>query len=60
MITFTGLDVHKRVVEACGLDEGGTIVQRQRFDLTAEQLVAFAQEGIGPEGKVVVEATTNT
>jgi transposase len=60
MITFTGLDVHKRVVGACVLDEGGTIVQRQLLDLMTEQLVAFAQEQIGPEGKMVVEATTNT
>jgi transposase len=60
MITYTGLDVHKRVVEACVLDEGGTIVHRERFDLTPAYLVRFAQEHISREGKVVVEATTNT
>src|SRR5208282_136220 len=60
MIPYVGLDVHKRVVEACVLDEGGTVVHRQRFDLTVPNLVGFARKHITAQGKVVVEATTNT
>jgi transposase len=60
MITFCGLDVHKRVVEACVLDESGQIVHRQRFDMTPADLTAFARQHLGPEAKVVVEATSNT
>jgi transposase len=60
MLRYAGLDVHKRVVEACVLDEGGQILLRERFELTAELLVAFARRHLGPSAKVVVEATTNT
>jgi transposase len=60
MLLYCGLDVHKRVVEACVLDEGGEIVLRDRFDLTPARLVNFLQQHLGKEAKVVVEATTNT
>ena len=32
-IRFVGLDVHKRVVEACAVDAAGNVVQRERFAL---------------------------
>jgi hypothetical protein len=32
MARFVGLDVHKRVVEACILDEVGKVGLRHRFD----------------------------
>jgi transposase len=60
MIPFAGLDVHKRVVEACVLDSTGQIVRRERFELTPVNLVRFAQTHLGPKAQVVVEATTNT
>jgi transposase len=60
MIRYAGLDIHKRVVEACVLDEAGQVLLRQRWPLTPESLVAFAQEHLGPDARVVVEATTNT
>jgi transposase len=60
MIRFVGLDVHKRVVEACVLDHKGAIVLRHRFGLSREQLLCFAREVLQPEDRVVLEATTNT
>jgi transposase len=60
MVRFVGLDVHKRVVEACVLDEAGQVLLRRRFRLTRESLIAFAKEELTPEDRVVVEATTNT
>jgi transposase len=60
MVRFVGLDVHKRVVQACVLDESGEVVLRRRFRLTRESLVEFAKEELTPEDRVVVEATTNT
>lgn len=55
-----GLDVHKRVVEACVLDETGTVRHRARFPCTREALVAFARAELGPSVRVALEATTNT
>jgi transposase len=60
MIRYIGLDVHKRVVQACGLDETGQVVLRHRFTLSRETLVAFAKAMLTKEDRVVLEATTNT
>jgi transposase len=60
MLRYAGLDVHKSVVEACVLDDAGQIVHRERFELTAPRLTEFAQRHLGPQARVVVEATTNT
>lgn len=60
MIRYMGLDVHKRVVQVCGLDERGEVVLRHRFTLTRETLVDFASTLLTPEDRVVLEATTNT
>ena len=59
MVHYAGLDIHKRVVEACVLNAAGQIVRRERFDLTPPNLVRFARS-LGPEAKAVVEATSNT
>jgi transposase len=60
MIRYIGLDVHKRVVEACVLDEAGKIVFRNRFALSRESLAAFASVRLLATDRVVLEATTNT
>jgi transposase len=60
MIRHIGLDVHKRVVEACILDDKGAVVQRFRFALSRESLAKFAQECLRPDDRVVLEATINT
>jgi transposase len=59
MILYVGLDIHKRIVEACVLDAAGQIVRRVRFDLTPANLTTFALS-LGPQARAVVEATTNT
>ena len=60
MILDCALDIYKRVVEACIIDEAGRIVRRERFDLTVEKLTEFRRMRLGREAKVVIEATTNT
>lgn len=57
---FAGLDVHKREVEACVLDERGKVLRRERFACTREQLERFAKRHLGPDCRVALEATTNT
>jgi transposase len=57
---FAGLDVHKREVEACILDERGRVLLRKRFPCTREQLRAFARVHLGKSCRVALEATTNT
>src|SRR6516164_6773507 len=60
MVRYVGLDVHKRVVQACVLDAAGQVVLEQRFALSRTQLLRFAQSQLSAEDRVVVEATTNT
>jgi len=60
MIRFVGLDVRKRVVEACILDAAGEVVARQRFELDGTSLRRFAWERLEPGDRVALEATTNT
>jgi transposase len=57
---FVGLDVHKKVVEACILNEAGIVLCRDRFACTREALEEFCREELDFEDKVAVEATTNT
>jgi transposase len=59
MIRFVGLDVHKRVVQACALDEKGHVVLRHRFPLDRQSLTNFAQKLLTKEDQVALEATTN-
>ena len=60
MARWVGLDVHKRVVEACFVDDQGNVLKRVRFALTHESLTAFATRTLQPTDHVVLEATTNT
>lgn len=58
-IRFIGLDVHKRVVEACIVDEAGKVVRRERFALNRHTLETFATKILRPTDHVALEATTN-
>jgi transposase len=60
MVRFVGLDIHKRIVQACILDEAGQVVLEHRFDLSRTLLLRFAQAYLSAQDRVVVEATTNT
>jgi len=58
-VRYVGLDVHKRVVEACFLDEKGNVVHRERFALNRQTLATFAKDVLRPADHVAFEATTN-
>lgn len=58
-IRYVGLDVHKRVVEACIVDETGKVVHRERFALSGRTLKLFATKILRPTDQVALEATTN-
>ena len=59
IIRYAGLDVHKRVVEACLVDPSGQIVHRARFALNRHTLKLFATKILRPTDRVALEATTN-
>jgi transposase len=59
MIRYVGLDVHKRLVEACFVDQAGKVVWRERFGLNRLGLKTFAQCVLRPGDHVALEATTN-
>jgi transposase len=58
-IRYVGLDVHKRVVEACIVDQVGSVVHRERFALNRRTLELFATKILRPADHVALEATTN-
>jgi len=57
---FVGLDVHKRLVQACILDERGAQQAMLRFELSVQKLVVFAEQHLDRDCAVALEATTNT
>jgi transposase len=59
-MTFAGLDLHKKEVEAALVDDQGNILHRSRFPATREALEAFAKARLARDTAVAVEATTNT
>lgn len=59
MIRYVGLDVHKRVVEACIVDRAGKVLARERFALNRRTLDKFATKVLRPGDHVALEATTN-
>jgi transposase len=59
IIRYVGLDVHKRVVEACLVDAQGNVVHRERFALNRRTLELFASKVLKPSDQVALEATTN-
>ena len=59
MVRYVGLDVHKRVVEVCIVDQSGNVVHRERFALNRRTLESFATQILQPTDHVAFEATTN-
>ncbi len=59
IVRYVGLDVHKRVVEACIVDAAGKVVRRERFALNRRTLELFAAKVLRPGDHVALEATTN-
>ena len=60
IVRYVGLDVHKRVVEACIVDGSGKVVGRERFALNRQTLERFATKILRPGDHVALEATTNS
>jgi transposase len=58
-VRYVGLDVHKRVVQACLVDSSGQVVHRERFALNRRTLELFATKVLRPTDQVAFEATTN-
>jgi transposase len=58
-VRYVGLDVHKRVVEACIVDQAGSVVHRERFALNRRTLGLFATKILRLDDHVALEATTN-
>ena len=58
-VRYVGLDVHKRVVEACIVEQRGKVVNRERFALNRSTLALFATKVLRPSDHVALEATTN-
>jgi transposase len=58
-IRYVGLDVHKRLVEACIIEHTGKVVLRERFGLDRRTLELFATRILRPTDQVALEATTN-
>jgi transposase len=58
-IRYVGLDVHKRVIEACFVDQAGNVTRRERFACNRGALNVFATNVLRPSDHVALEATTN-
>ena len=57
MIRCIGLDIHRRIVQACVLDHAGQIALPHRFDLSRQSMLEFAQKHLTAHDRLVVEAT---
>jgi transposase len=61
MIRYVGIDLHKRLLVVCILDERGQVEQELRIDeVTQASILAFARIWLRPTDHVVLEVTTNT
>jgi hypothetical protein len=60
MIRYIGLDVHKRFIEVCILDDSGKPIFRGQTSCLREALIQFAKAKLKRTDRVALEATTNT
>ncbi len=61
MLRYVGIDLHKRLMVVCILDERGTVIKWLRIEeVTQESVTRFAREQLRSEDVVVIEVTTNT
>ena len=56
---YYGLDVHKRFIQVCRIDEAGKARKDFRVDATHEAILEFAKS-LRPDDQVVLEATFHT
>jgi transposase len=59
-MTFAGLDIHKKVIEAVIVDDNGAVLHQERFPATHDAITAFATRHCNKETRAALEATTNS
>jgi transposase len=59
MPRYIGLDLHKRTLEVCFVDEVGSIIKRMEIQVSREAITAFARSQLQPDDRIAVEATGN-
>jgi transposase len=60
MIRYVGIDLHKRLIEICIVDDSGKVVGRRRLtEVTEASVTTFARRYLQPGDHVALEATTN-
>lgn len=59
-MSFCGLDIHKKVVQAVILNDEGKVTLTQRFPAARTVIQTFARQHLTPNDRVALEATTNT
>ena len=57
---FIGLDLHKKVLVVCALDQQGKVLFRESVECRREALIAFAKSKLCKTDQLAVEATTST
>ena len=57
---FIGLDLHKKLLVVCALDQRGKVLFRELIECHREVLEAFAKAKLRKTDRLAVEATTNT
>jgi transposase len=57
---FIGLDLHKKVLVVCALDQRGKVLLRESVECRREALIAFAKSKLCKTDQLAVEATTST
>ncbi len=60
MARYVGLDLHKRFIVACALNEDGSVAFRTRFNCSSEGIVRFAREHLSRQDAVALEVTTHS
>jgi transposase len=60
MPRYIGLDLHKRVLEVCILDQVGRVEARLRLPVDRDGLLSFAKRDLRTDDRLAVEATTST
>jgi transposase len=60
MIRYVGLDVHKRFIKVCIVDDSGKPIFRGQTSCLRGELIQFAKAKLKRTDRVALEATTNT
>jgi transposase len=56
---YTGIDLHRRSIVVCTLDENGSIVERRTMKTEPELVTTYFRQWPAQEHRAVVECTSN-